>query len=136
MKITKKNVRMQTPLVNPIISLERPLEKVLKKGKYIAIKCHNTHGDNVSGFYEINLLYNGGGSPEEWLDWKEKLLHDLDGQGVGKQSNTFTESFLTGDPKAIFNQAALDIGIPTVNHFNKVLLEMTKHAFPAYTFRE
>ena len=37
-KIAKKKVRMQSPLVNPIIDLERPLEKVLKKGEYIAIK--------------------------------------------------------------------------------------------------
>ena len=31
MKIAKKNVRMQIPLVKPIINLEMPLEKVLKK---------------------------------------------------------------------------------------------------------
>ena len=33
-----------------------------------------------------------------------------------------------------FNQAALDIGIYTVDNFNKVLAEMTKHVFPAYAF--
>ena len=49
MKIAKKKVRMQTCLVNPIIDLENPLEKVLKKGEYIAIKCHYTPGDNDSG---------------------------------------------------------------------------------------
>ena len=31
-------------------------------------------------------------------------------------------------------QAALDIGICTVDNFNKVLLEMNKHAFPVYLF--
>ena len=55
---------MQTPLVNLIIDLERPLEKVLKKGEHIAIKHHNTPGNNDSGSYEINLSYYGGGSPE------------------------------------------------------------------------
>ena len=65
MKIAKKKVKMQTPLVNPIIDLERPLAKVLKKGEYIAIICHNTPGDNDSVSYEINLPYYGGGSPEE-----------------------------------------------------------------------
>ena len=30
----------------------------------------------------------------------------------------------------------MDIGIRTVDNFSKVLLEMTKHVFPAYTFRE
>ena len=33
MKIAKKKVRITTPLVNPVIDLERPLEKVLKKGE-------------------------------------------------------------------------------------------------------
>ena len=42
MKIDKKKVRMQTPLVNPIIDLEKPLEKVLNKDKYIAMKCRDT----------------------------------------------------------------------------------------------
>ena len=46
---------MQTPLANPIIDLERPIEKILKKGENIAIKCHNTRGDNDSESYEINL---------------------------------------------------------------------------------
>ena len=48
----------------------------------------------------------------------------------------FIERLLTGDTKATFNQAALDIGIHTVDDFNKVHLEMTKHAFPAYAFHK
>ena len=51
MKIAKKKGRIQSPLVNPIIDLESPLEKILNKGKYIAIKFHNTPGDNDSGSY-------------------------------------------------------------------------------------
>ena len=62
------------PLVNPIIDLERSLEKERKKGKYKAIKYYNTPGDDDSGSYEINLPYYGGGTPEEWLVWKDKLL--------------------------------------------------------------
>ena len=123
MKIAKKKVRMQTFLVNPIIDLERPLEKVLKKGEYI----------NDSGSYEINLPYYGGGTSEEWLFWKDKLLKGLDGQSIstGPLRYTFTERLLTGDAKATFNQAALDIGIRTIDNSNKVLAEMTKDAFPA-----
>ena len=49
MKIVKKKIRMQSALVNAIIDLERPLEKVLKIGEYLAIKYHNTPGDNDSG---------------------------------------------------------------------------------------
>ena len=82
MKIAKKKVRIQTPLVNPIIDLERPLEKVLKIGEYIAIKCNNTPGDNDSGSYEINPPYYEGGSPEDCLVWRDKLLKALDGQSI------------------------------------------------------
>ena len=76
MIIAKKKVRMQSILVNPIIDLERLLEKVFKKAKYISIECHNTPGDNNSGSYEINLPFYGGGSPDKWLVWKDKLLYE------------------------------------------------------------
>ena len=127
---------MQSQLVNPIINLDRPLEKVLKKGEHIAIECHNTAGDNNSGSYEINLPYNEGESPEKWLVSKVSLLKASDGQSIstGPLQYTFNECLLLGGAKATFNQAALDIGIRTVTNFNKVLLEMTKHAFPAYVF--
>ena len=46
----------------------------------------------------------------------------------------FTENLFTGDAKATFKQVFLGIGIHTVDNFNKVLAEMTKHAFPTYTF--
>ena len=49
---------------------------------------------------------------------------------------TFTERLLTSDAKANCNQAAVDIGMRTIDNFNKVLLEMTKHTFAAYAFRE
>ena len=49
MKIAKKKVRIQSFIVNPIIDLERLLEKVLEKAKYIVIKCNKTPGDNDSG---------------------------------------------------------------------------------------
>ena len=84
---------MQTPSVNPIIDLKMEVEKVLKKGEYIAIKCHNTPGDNDSGCYDINLPYYGRGSPEEWLVLKDKLRKALDGQSIstGPLRYTITE---------------------------------------------
>ena len=103
MKIAKKIVRIQSPLVNPIIDLERPFEKVLKKGDYVATY---------------------------------KFLKTLDGQHIsmGLLRYMFIEHLLTGDMKATFNLVALDIGIRTFDDFNKIPDEMTKHAFPAYTF--
>ena len=41
MRIAMKKAKMRTPLVNPFIDLARSLGKVLKKGEYIVIKCHN-----------------------------------------------------------------------------------------------
>ena len=95
------------------------------------IKCCNTPGNNDSGSYEIIFPYYRGGSPQEWLDWKDKLLNALDDQSISMDPlrYTFTERLITGDTKATFNQAALSIGIHTVDNFNKVLLEMTKHIF-------
>ena len=123
MKIDKNKVKLQTILVNPIIYLKRLPEKVAWKGrlkrcskqKYIAIKCHNTPGDCDGRSYEINLPYFGGGSPEEWLVWKDKVLKTLDDQSISMapQRYTFIERLLTGDAKATFNQVALDIGIRT-----------------------
>ena len=73
-----------------------------------------------------------------WLIWKDKLLKALDGQSIsmGPSRYMFTERLLTGDAKATFDQAALDIGILTVDNFNKVLAQMTKHAFPTHTFHK
>ena len=55
---------------------------------------------------------------------------------MGPLRYTFTERLLPGDAKATFNQAGLDIDICTIDNFNKVLAEMTKHAFPAYAFHK
>ena len=55
---------------------------------------------------------------------------------MGPLKYTFTEWLLTGDAKATFYQAALEIGIHPVNNFNKVLLEMTTHSFSVYAYHE
>ena len=133
MKIAKKKVNFQTPLVNLIINLEGPLGKILKIGEYIVVK---PPGDNDSGSYEISLPYYKEKIPEEWLVWKDEVLKALDGQDIstGPLSYMFTDRLLIGDAKATFDHAPLDIGICTVDNFNKVLLKMTIHIFPAYTF--
>ena len=66
MNIAKKKMKIQSLLVNPIIDLESPLEKVLKQGEYIAIKCYDTPNDKDTESYrstsptiEDNHLRNG-----------------------------------------------------------------------------
>ena len=46
----------------------------------------------------------------------------------------FTERLLTGDMKATLNHADRDIGVHTVDNFNKILAGMTKYVFPVYAF--
>ena len=121
MEIAKIKVKFQTLLVvNPIITLERLLKKICKKGDYMKIKCHNNPGDNDSGSYKSNFPFCGRAAPKEWLAWKDKLLKALDGQSIcsGPQRYMFTERLLTGGGKATFNQVALDIGIYSVDNFN------------------
>ena len=57
------------------------------------MKYHNTSGDNDSGSYESNLPYYGGGSPEECLVWKDKLLNALDGQGINLKGTYLLKGF-------------------------------------------
>ena len=91
------------------------------------MKYYNTPGDDDSRSYEINLPYFGGGSPEEWLVWKDNLLKALDGQSITMEPLRYmlTERLITGDAKATVNQTALDIGTCTIDNFNKVLDEIT-----------
>ena len=61
MKIAKKN-KVKSLLINPIIALARKAyEEDIKKVEYIAINCHNTPDEIISGTYEINLPYYVGG---------------------------------------------------------------------------
>ena len=70
MKIAKKKVIFRNSLVNLIIDLERPLEKILENGKDIIIKFQNTPGCYDSRSYEINFPYYKGGSHEESFVWR------------------------------------------------------------------
>ena len=73
---------------------------------------------------------------EEGLVWKDKFSEALEDQGIstGPQKYMFTECLQTCGGKDIFTQATLDIGRWTVENFNKVLPEITKHSLPSYSF--
>ena len=62
----QQKVKFESPLVNPISNLERLLQDILRKCKYIVIKCHNTPGEYDSGSCDINLPSCGGGLTQEW----------------------------------------------------------------------
>ena len=85
---------------------------------------------------KLTSTYYGEGTLEEWFVWKKKLLEALDGQSIsiGLQMYTFIERLSTGDAKATFNQADLDIGICTIDYFNKVLAGI--YTYPSHIFRQ
>ena len=95
------------------------------------IKCRNKPGDNDSEYYEISLPSYGGGLPEEWLVWKDKLLKVLDGQSISTVPlrYSFSERLLTDDIKATLNQTALDIGICTVEFSTKYFWKCSNKHF-------
>ena len=70
----------------------------------MAIVCHI---DSVSSV--INIPFYRGGTREECLAWKDKMLKALDGHIIGTESQryTFPKMLLIGDTKATLNQAAL-----------------------------
>ena len=80
--------------------MERPLEKVLKKGDYIAIKCHNTPGDNDFGSYDIDPSEED--HLKSGLSGKTNYSNNLNGQSISTRPlrYTFTKCLLTGDAKA------------------------------------
>ena len=93
---------------------------------------HNTPDDNNSECSEIKLPFFRGGTPEEWLVWKNKLVKALDGQFIIStelQRCLFTKKLLTGDAKVTFNQSVQVIGTHTVDNFNKELTEMAKYTY-------
>ena len=102
------------------------------------IKYHINSGNNNLGSYEISLPYYGGGSPKVWFVWKDKVFKTLKGQSIvtGPQRCSFAECLLRGIAKATVNQAALYICIGTVDNYNIVLMEMTKHAFSTNAFHK
>ena len=113
--------------MNPIISLERPHEKFLNESKYITIKCHNTPGDSNARSCEFNLPYYRGGSSEEKLVWKDRLLKVLDGQSISTAAQRYMFIkriyLVIGDIKETVKHADLNISIDVVEIFNKVLNE-------------
>ena len=46
----------------------------------------------------------------------------------------FTERLITGDIKATFNQADLNLDKCDTDNFNKVLMKVTEHTFQSYAF--
>ena len=51
--------------IEGFIPLEKPLNKNLKKGEYVVIKCCSIPGENNSPTYNLSILYFKSGSPKE-----------------------------------------------------------------------
>ena len=53
MEITKKVNIHGLPMINPVIHLDRPDQKDLEEGEYIAFKCYSTPDEMTSPTYKV-----------------------------------------------------------------------------------
>ena len=126
-------------------------KKCIKYQNFVAIENIEKKYDNIyvlRYYKQIELLYKANthwvvysyinersiNQPQRAVTWQPSLTPSTQVINTGPQRFTFTGRFFTGDAKAAFNQCTLDIGICTIDTFNKVLLEITKYSFPAYAF--
>ena len=138
MKIAKKTKKERVALLNPIIPLERPPDRELKKGDYVNLKCHLVPGDPNSNTYEIHVPYFGTGTPEEWLIFVDRLWKGITGQNITSGPARFqqAERSLKGECLATFKLKSTRFAQRTVPNFEVILNQMTSHIFPVNAYRE
>ena len=135
----KKGTKVVSPMVRPIISLERPEAKEkIPPSEYIEHKCHNDPGDIKSGQYVVKIPRYGSGTPEDWLIFIDLCKKALVGQNVttGPPMYAFMDRVLKGDAKAEFEVKAEAEGNKSVANFEIVMNKMTAHVFPTYAYRD
>ena len=126
-------------MVNPIIPLERPEEKVLEPSKYIDHTCHNTTGNSTSGKYVIKIPRLDSSTPEECIILVDLVQKALVGQNVvttGPPIYECMERVLKGDAKTEFTQQTNLVGSRTVDNFTTIMASMIGHIFPVLDYQD
>lgn len=115
----------------PLIPLERPEKKILKKSEYITLKLQSNPTEKESQTYDLILPYYNSATPEEWLEFCSTLDKAIAGQNITKSSNMFSMAgrVLQGDALASFEESAKDRGEDKVEKFTKCLNDVTAHVF-------
>ena len=68
--------------IPPIIPLERPEEKQLRKDQYLTFKLRSVPTEESSTTYDLSIPFFGNGSPEELLIFLNLLNKVFVGQNV------------------------------------------------------
>ena len=118
-------------ILNPVIPIQRPVAKELKKTDYMAVKCRITPNDNDSAVYELNVPYFNTGTAEEFLNWRENLSKVVTGQNITEVADKFAtvRRLLKGDALTAF-QNITATGSETAGSFNAAIKKLTRHVFP------
>ncbi len=120
------------PSVPPLIPLEQPTVKELKKQEYLTMKLRSDPTDANSQTYDLTIQFFRTGTPEEWLLFQRDLNRVLIGQNIttGPQKFAMIRRLITGDTLAVFNNAAQEHGNETNATFLQCLQDVTTHIFP------
>lgn len=118
--------------VPPIIPLERPEEKQLRKDQYLTFKLRSVPTDEASTTYDLSVPFFSNGSPEELLIFLNLLNRVFVGQNVttGPQKYALIRRLLIGDALTAFNSKAMAAGTETIDHFKIAIQGLISHVFP------
>ena len=116
--------------VPPVISLDRPTEKELKKDDYMSYKLRVHPNDDNSPTYDLTVPFFRGGTPEELLMFIDRLSKVIQGQNLTNAPPRYAlaRRCLLGDALAAFNENAA--AEETLEDFNNSLNGLIQHVFP------
>lgn len=117
---------------NAPIPLSRPSDPDKVKGRYEKMKLRTNPTSNTSPTYELDIVYFGTGSPEEWLQFRKNLEKVIVGQNLaaGPAKFALARRVLIGDALATFEASAIGRN-ETNDSFTACMNELTAHIFPA-----
>jgi hypothetical protein len=118
--------------VQPVIGLERPSKKELKKDECLTFKLRSSPNDANSLTYEITVPFFRNGSPEELLLFLKLVDRVLAGTNTTSGPNKYAliRRLLQGDALTAFNNAATAEGNETNANYEICCQKLIKHAFP------
>jgi len=118
--------------VQPVIGLERPARKELRKDELLAFKLRSNPSDPKSTTYELSVPCFMTGTAEELLNFLKALRKVMVGLDMttGPSRYSLARRLLQGDALAAFNRAATEQGTETKENFDKCLESLIQHVFP------
>ena len=132
MKVTPPKQKNTKRFIQPVIPLERPEKKSLKKDDVLAFKLRSTPADPASMTYELTIPYFCSGTPEELLKFLELVDRAILGTNTvnGPDKYALIRRLLQGDPLSAFNNAANARGVENNDNYDACCQDLIRHIFP------